>query len=217
MKTAMTSRGWRRFSSIASANQVDELGHQPGRIERRRGLEDDADLLAVLVEGDDVVGAGLVAAAVPLVLLAVDEQVAVQLLDVVFGDRDVFPRPEHKLHRLGIAGDLLLVAGGEGFDLEVGEQPFDLAVGELAALDPGGGADALDRGDAPQRRQPFGRERSQRPPGALEFIDLGNQRQDLRGDPEGVGSDGHTRIDTQSHPNSKPPECPPNSTRLGRT
>ena len=139
----------------------------------------------------------------PLVLLAVDEQVAVQLLDVVFGDRDLFPRPEHELHRFGVAGDLLLVAGGEGLDVEVGEQAFDLAVGELAALDPGGGADALDGRDAPQRRQPFGRDGSERPPGALELVDLGDQRQDLRGDPDGVDSDAHTRIDTQLHPNGK--------------
>jgi hypothetical protein len=32
----------------------------------------------------------------------------------------------------------LLVAGLEGLDLEVGQQPFHLAVGQLAAFDPGG-------------------------------------------------------------------------------
>ena len=45
---------------------------------------------------------------------------------------------------------------------------------------------------------------SERPPGAFEFIDLGNQRQDFRGDPESVDIDGHTRINTQLQPNSKP-------------
>ena len=37
------------------AKPGDEFGHQPGRVEWRRGLEHDADLLAVLVERYDVV------------------------------------------------------------------------------------------------------------------------------------------------------------------
>src|SRR5579872_2845410 len=188
----------------ASLKPGDELGHETRRIEWRCRFEHDADLLAALVEGDDVVGAGFVAATMPLILLAMDEQVAVQLLDVVFGDRDVFPRPEYKVHRFGVAGDLLLFAGSEGPDFDIGEKALDLTVGELAALNAGRGADALDGGDAAQRRQPFRRDGSERPPSALEFVHLGNQRQNLRGDPDGVDTDAHTRIDTQFHPNSKP-------------
>src|SRR5271166_5574818 len=181
----------------------DELRHALRRVDWSRGLKDDADLLAVLIERNDAVRGGLVAAAVPHILLAVGEEVAMQLFDMVLGDSDVFQRPEHKLHRLRISGDLLLVAGGEGFDLQVRQQALDLAIRKLAALNPGGGADALDRGDAAQRRQALGSEHPQRPPGALEFIDLCNQRQDFRGDTEGVDLDGHTRRYTQLHPNSK--------------
>ncbi len=73
----------------------------------------------------------------PRVFLAVDQQVAVYLFDMVLGDGDVLPRPEHQLHHLGIASHFLLVAAGRGFDLEIGEQPFDLAVGQLATFDTG--------------------------------------------------------------------------------
>ena len=55
----------------------------------------------------------------PGVLLAVDQQVAVQLLDVILGERNVPPRREHQLHDLGVAGDLLLVARGKALDLQV--------------------------------------------------------------------------------------------------
>lgn len=50
--------------------------------------EDDADLLGGLAESDNVVRSGLVAAAVSYILLAVDEEVAMQLLGVVFGDEE---------------------------------------------------------------------------------------------------------------------------------
>jgi hypothetical protein len=43
---------------------------------------------------------------------------AVQLPDVVLGERDFGVGLEHEVHNLGIAPDFLLVAGGEGLDLE---------------------------------------------------------------------------------------------------
>src|SRR3546814_11994474 len=76
-----------------------------------------------------------------------------QLLDVVLGERDVLPRREHQFHQLGVAGHFLLVAAGESFDLQIRQQPLHLAVGQLAALDAGGGTDALDGGDPPQDRK----------------------------------------------------------------
>ena len=133
----------------------------------------------------------------PRVFLAVDEEITVQLLDVVLGDYDIVPRPEHEFHHLRIAGHFLLVAGGEGFDLEIGEQPLDLAVGQFAALDPRRGTDALDRSDTSQRRQTLRRERAQRTPCTLELVDLGDQAQDLGRDLDGVGVDrflGHSQI-----------------------
>ncbi len=73
----------------------------------------------VLLTSDEIgsgnaVRVGLVVAAMPGVLLAV-----VQLLDVVLGEWDVLPRREHQVHQLGIASRLLLIAGGEGFDLQI--------------------------------------------------------------------------------------------------
>jgi hypothetical protein len=77
----------------------------------------------------------------------VAQQDLVQLLDVVLVERDVLPGREHQIHHLGVAGHFLLVAGGEGLDLQVGQQALDLAVRQLAALDAGGRANALDGGD----------------------------------------------------------------------
>ncbi len=116
----------------------DQFGHPSRRFERACGFEDDANLIAALIERGDVVGSGLVAAAVPVVLLAVAQQIAMQLKDVVLGDRDVVMGFEHALHDLGIARDLLLIACGKGPDRQIGQQALDLAIGELRALDAGG-------------------------------------------------------------------------------
>ena len=57
-----------------------------------------------------------------------------QLLDVVFGERDLAPGLEEQLHRFGITGDFLLVSRCERFDLQIGEQSLHFAVGEFAAF-----------------------------------------------------------------------------------
>jgi len=123
----------------------------------------------------------------PDVLLAVPQQDLVQLLDVVLGEGDVLPGREHQVHQLGVAGHLLLVAGGEGLDLQVRQQLLHFPVGQRAALDASRGADALDGCHAAQGQQAVGRERTQGAPGALELVDPGDEAQDLRGDLEGVG------------------------------
>jgi hypothetical protein len=146
----MISSGCRRAVSLL-VHPGHQFRHQAGRVEGRRRLEHDADLRADFVEGGDAVRVGLVVAAMPGVLLAVAQQDLVQLLDVVLGERDVLPGREHQIHQLGVAGHLLLVAGGEGLDLQVRQQLLHLPVGQLAALDAGRGADALDGGHAAQR------------------------------------------------------------------
>ena len=70
-------------------------------------------------------------------VLAVSEQVAMQLFDVVFGECDLAPGLEDQLHRFGIAGHFLLVSRCERFDLQIGEQPLHFAVGEFAAFNAG--------------------------------------------------------------------------------
>ncbi len=115
----------------------DQLGHPLRCIERCCRLENDADHLAFGVKGTYVVAKGLVFPAMPLILVAVSEQVAVELLDVVLGDGDVRPGQENRFHHIGVTCDLLFVAGTESPDFEVAEQAFDLPVGQLAALDAG--------------------------------------------------------------------------------
>lgn len=74
---------------------------------------------------------------------------------------------------------------------DIGQQLFDLPVAEPGALDASRGADALDSGDAAQAGQAFRRDPSDRPPSALELVDLGDQRQDFRGDLERRGVERH--------------------------
>ena len=50
-----------------------------------------------------------------------------------------------------------------------------------------GGTDALNGRHVPQGRQAIGRKGTQGAPGALEFVDSGDEAQDLRGDLECVG------------------------------
>lgn len=70
-----------------------------------------------------------------LILARVDQRVAVKLVDVVLGQRDRVLVAEDRLHHLGVAGHLLLIASGERADAVIGEQGFDLAVTEPRALD----------------------------------------------------------------------------------
>jgi hypothetical protein len=107
----------------------DKVSHQPGCVKGRRGLEDAGNLLAGIIEGCDTVRQHLVLAAMPVVLFAVAQKIAVELLDVVFCDRNLRPRMKDGFHDLGVSSDLLLVAGGEGFDLQIGEHALYAAVG----------------------------------------------------------------------------------------
>ena len=74
-------------------------------------------------------GGFFIALAMALVALAVTQQGAVQLADVVLGRTQVSEGLEHEVHCLGVAGHLLLVTGVEALELEVRQQLFDLAVG----------------------------------------------------------------------------------------
>jgi hypothetical protein len=59
---------------------VHQLAHQPRGIEGTRGLEDDANLVAVGIEDGNAVGGRLVLAAMALVLVVETQRVAVELL-----------------------------------------------------------------------------------------------------------------------------------------
>jgi hypothetical protein len=65
------------------------------------------------------------------------EQVAVQLLDVVFGECYLCPGSEDQLHSFSIAGDFLLVSGREGFDLQIEKQRLHFTVGQFVAFNAG--------------------------------------------------------------------------------
>ena len=100
---------------------IDQLFHPSGRLKRRGGFKHDAETLAVLPEGFDVVRHGLVFAPMFLVLGAVLQQDPMQLLQVIFRRRDgVIPVEDH-VHRVGVATDLLLVAADKRFGPQPGE------------------------------------------------------------------------------------------------
>ena len=98
---------------LLGVQPFNQLRHAPRGIERRRRLKENRDLLPVVIEGCDIIGELFVFAAVAVVLLAKLEQVAVKLLDVVFGDGNLLPCMESCLHDGGLAGDFLLVTGGK--------------------------------------------------------------------------------------------------------
>jgi len=165
----------------------DKLGHQPGGVKGLGDLVDDGNLLAGVVEGGNTVGQLLVLAAAPVVILAVAQEIVVELLDVVLRDRDLRPRMEDGLHDFGVTGDLLLVAGGKGFDLQIGEQALHVAVGKLAAFDARRGADALNGRHAAQGAQTCWRKGSGRTPCPFELIDLSDEREHFGGDRDVAG------------------------------
>lgn len=109
-----------------------------------------------------------------------------ELLDVVLGVREVFPRTEDGLHHFGVACYLLFVAACERSNVEVGQQPLDLAIRQLAAFNPGGGADALNGGHVTEGAEPLWGKRAQSSPGTLELVDRRNEVEDLGRDLERV-------------------------------
>ena len=57
----------------------------------------------------------------PLILDRVGQQVAMELADMVLGQRNCVKGVEDRLHHLGIAGDLLLIARGERADADISQ------------------------------------------------------------------------------------------------
>lgn len=86
----------------------------------------------------------------PCISLAITQEDLVKLLNAILAEGDLLPGGEHEAHQLAIANHLLLIAPGKRLNLEIGEQLFHLTVSVLAPLDAGGGANALNRGHAPE-------------------------------------------------------------------
>ena len=73
----------------------------------------------------------------PLVLGRMRQQVTVELADVALRQRDRVIGRKDGLHHLGIAGDFLLIPGGERADPDVGQDLLDLSVAEPGARNAG--------------------------------------------------------------------------------
>ena len=87
----------------------------------RAAAEAHREELEEVIKGADMVRGCLVTATVALVFCAVGEQVAVQLPDMVFGERDVLPVLENGFHRVGVTGHFLLVARTEFLRSQAGQ------------------------------------------------------------------------------------------------
>ena len=94
-------------------------------------MKDDADLLAIGIEGGDVIGQRFVVSAMALVFGAVAQEVLMELADHVFRKGDLPEGIEHLIHDIGIPGDFLLVACFELGDVQAPEQVLDLTIREL--------------------------------------------------------------------------------------
>src|SRR5215471_6867704 len=181
-----------RFFVERFIEPIDELFHPTWRFEWRSGFKHNAQTLAIRTKSLDMVRHFLVVTAMLLILAAVFEKNTVELLDVVFGDRYGLETLENHVHRIGVAGDLLLIAARERSSLHAREQLFYLPIAELCAFDTGGGANALNRGDPPQGSQLLRRKRLHHLPTPLELIDLRDELQDFRRDrdvPDLLGTD----------------------------
>lgn len=64
----------------------------------------------------------------PLIFLTVDEEVAVQLLNMVLGERDMVGGGEDQFHDFSVAGHLLFVPRGERLDRKASEQFGDFPI-----------------------------------------------------------------------------------------
>jgi hypothetical protein len=102
-----------RFFANRVVEPIDEFLHPSGRFERCGRFKHNTQTLAIATKGLDVVRHFFVMPAMLLVLAAVFEKNTLKLLDVVFVDRYGVKTLENHVHRIGIAGDFLLVAACE--------------------------------------------------------------------------------------------------------
>ena len=110
-----------RFFADRLIEPIEEFFHPPRRFEWRGRFKHNAHTLAVGTKGLDMVRHFLVVTAMLLFHAAVFEKNAVKLLDMVFRDRYGLETLENHVHRIGVAGDFLLVAAGKRFCLHTGE------------------------------------------------------------------------------------------------
>jgi len=73
------------------------------------------------IKRTNIIGQALILSSMTLVLGTVAEKVAVQLLQMIFCDRDVGKGTEDGLHDFGVSGDFLFIASVEFLDLQLGE------------------------------------------------------------------------------------------------
>src|SRR5215469_1814242 len=168
-----------RFLGDRLIEPIDEFLHPTWRFEWRGGIKYNAQTFAIGTKSLDMVRHFLVVPAMLLILAAVFEKNSMQLLDVVFCDRYGLETLENHIHCIGIAGHFLLVAACERLRLHAGEQLFHFPIAESCAFNSGGGANALDRCDAPQAGEFFRRECLHHLPSPLELIDLGDELQNF--------------------------------------
>ena len=102
-----------RFFADRLIEPIDEFLHPPWCFEWRGRFKHNAQTLAIWTKGLDMVRNFLVVTSMLLILAAVFEKNSLELLDVVFRDRDGLETLENHIHRIGVAGDFLLVAAGE--------------------------------------------------------------------------------------------------------
>ena len=118
-----------------------------------------------------------------------------KIVGVASGFRDV----DDLFHGFRVPGHFLLIARGKGMDGKVCQQSFHVAVRKFAALNTRGGSYAFDGGHPAQGGKPFRSQSTQRLPCALEFVNLGDESEHLRGDVQGIYRN-HIHKFTQKHP-----------------
>jgi len=127
MKTAMTRTGCNVCCASDWRAQENQLGHQAWRVEGGSpSRKNDAETLPLLIEGLDVIGQGLVRATMALVLVGMRQEIAMKLLDVIFGQRDRIPVREDRIHHLSISPRPSCSSRGrERPEAKIGQETFD--------------------------------------------------------------------------------------------
>jgi hypothetical protein len=160
----------------------------------------------MFVERFDVVGQFLVITAVTLVTLRKLQQHSVQLLDMIFGERNVRPRIEDHFRCLCIARNFLFISRCKRTQIEIREQGVDFRIGQFRAFNSCGCSDRFHRRHPSQGCEPIGRKIPEGLPGSFKFVDLSDEPEQVRrerGVLEGMKGGSHTRKYTRKYPKGK--------------
>lgn len=108
------------FESVEFFEPIDQLSHQAWGIKRACCFEQNAHLIAGNFKCYNMIVCSFIFPTMTIILVPVNEQVAMQLLEMVVSWMQILPGVEYRFHYVRITCNLLFIACCKGLDIQIG-------------------------------------------------------------------------------------------------